>query len=101
MIVPTATAAQWTLPLSDTQTGPIFVRLHTTDVRAVKVFSGGWRGEPNNLHHPDSELPVAAPGDPAAFSMPTGAVPGDLGRNMLRGFSASEVDLTSRRQFKL
>jgi hypothetical protein len=37
----------------------------------------------------------------AAFTMPTGAVQGDLGRNALRGFGATEVDLTLRRQFKL
>ncbi len=37
----------------------------------------------------------------AAFKIPTGAVQGDLGRNALRGFGATEVDLTLRRQFKL
>jgi hypothetical protein len=37
----------------------------------------------------------------AAFKTPTGAVQGDLGRNALRGFGATEVDLTLRRQFKL
>jgi hypothetical protein len=37
----------------------------------------------------------------AAFTIPTGAVQGDLGRNALRGFGATEVDLTLRRQFKL
>jgi hypothetical protein len=37
----------------------------------------------------------------AAFSIPTGAVQGDLGRNALRGFGATEVDLTLRRQFKV
>jgi hypothetical protein len=35
----------------------------------------------------------------AAFSKPV--VQGDLGRNSLRGFGATEVDLTLRRQFKL
>src|SRR5580658_3777694 len=39
--------------------------------------------------------------NPAAFTIPTGAVQGDLGRNALRGFGATEVDLTLRRQFKL
>ena len=39
--------------------------------------------------------------NPAAFTIPTGAVQGDLGRNALRGFAATEVDLTLRRQFKL
>ena len=37
----------------------------------------------------------------AAFTIPTGAVQGDLGRNALRGFGATNVDLTLRRQFKL
>ena len=37
----------------------------------------------------------------AAFSTPVGAVQGDLGRNALRGFGASQVDLTLRRQFKV
>jgi hypothetical protein len=37
----------------------------------------------------------------AAFTTPTGPVQGDLGRNALRGFDATQVDLTLRRQFKL
>ena len=37
----------------------------------------------------------------AAFSVPSGTVQGDLGRNVLRGFGATQVDLTLRRQFKL
>ena len=37
----------------------------------------------------------------AAFSLPSGTVQGDLGRNVLRGFGATQVDLTLRRQFKL
>jgi len=37
----------------------------------------------------------------AAFSVPAGAVQGNLGRNALNGFGATEVDLTLRRQFKL
>jgi len=36
-----------------------------------------------------------------AFVAPTGPVQGDLGRNSLRGFGATNVDLTLRRQFKL
>jgi Carboxypeptidase regulatory-like domain/TonB-dependent Receptor Plug Domain len=39
--------------------------------------------------------------NPAAFTIPAGAVQGDLGRNALRGFGATNVDLTLRRQFKL
>jgi hypothetical protein len=37
----------------------------------------------------------------AAFSVPVGAVQGNLGRNALNGFSATQVDFTLRRQFKL
>jgi len=37
----------------------------------------------------------------AAFTVPTGAVQGNLGRNVLNGFGATEVDLTLRRQFHL
>jgi len=39
--------------------------------------------------------------NPAAFTIPTGAVQGDLGRNALRGFGATQVDLALRRQFAL
>jgi hypothetical protein len=39
--------------------------------------------------------------NPAAFSMPVGAVQGNLGRNALTGFGAAQVDLTLRRQFKI
>jgi hypothetical protein len=37
----------------------------------------------------------------AAFTVPTGPVQGNLGRNTLRGFGVTQVDLTLRRQFKL
>jgi Carboxypeptidase regulatory-like domain/TonB dependent receptor len=37
----------------------------------------------------------------AAFTVPTGPVQGNLGRNALNGFGATQVDLTLRRQFKL
>jgi len=37
----------------------------------------------------------------AAFVTPTGAFQGNLGRNTLRGFGATNVDLTLRRQFQL
>jgi hypothetical protein len=37
----------------------------------------------------------------AAFTIPTGAVQGDLGRNALRGFGATNVDFALRRQFKI
>src|SRR5208283_4875155 len=39
--------------------------------------------------------------NPAAFGKLVGAVQGNLGRNALRGFGATQVDLTLRRQFKL
>jgi hypothetical protein len=39
--------------------------------------------------------------NPAAFSRPVGTLQGNLGRNALRGFGASQVDLSLRRQFKL
>ena len=49
--------------------------------------------------------PSGAPGgkvlNPAAFTVPpTGTVEGDLGRNALRGFGATQWDLTLRRQFR-
>lgn len=37
----------------------------------------------------------------AAFATPKGLVQGDLGRNVLSGLRATQVDLTLRRQFKL
>jgi hypothetical protein len=37
----------------------------------------------------------------AAFTIPSGAVQGDLGRNALRGFGANEVDLALRKELKL
>jgi len=37
----------------------------------------------------------------AAFATPTGPVQGSLGRNVMRGFGATQVDLTLRRQFQL
>jgi hypothetical protein len=37
----------------------------------------------------------------AAFTKPTGPMQGNLGRNALRGFGATQVDLTLRRQFRL
>ena len=37
----------------------------------------------------------------AAFTIPTGAMQGALGRNALRGFDTTNVDLTLRRRFEL
>jgi hypothetical protein len=39
--------------------------------------------------------------NPAAFSVPQGARQGSLGRNALRGFDASQVDISIRRAFHL
>jgi outer membrane receptor protein involved in Fe transport len=39
--------------------------------------------------------------NPTAFNNPTATVQGNLGRNALNGFGATQVDLTVRRQFKL
>jgi hypothetical protein len=50
--------------------------------------------------------PLSAPGgkviNPAAFTTPvTATAQGDLGRNALRGFGATQWDMTVRRQFRL
>ena len=37
----------------------------------------------------------------AAFSTPTGQLQGNLGRNALRSFGATQLDLTLRRNFKI
>ena len=39
--------------------------------------------------------------NPAAFSKPVGTLQGNLGRNALTGFGASQIDATLRRQFRL
>jgi len=39
--------------------------------------------------------------NPAAFSKPATTVQGNLGRNILNGFGATQVDLTLRRQFRI
>ena len=39
--------------------------------------------------------------NPAAFSNPVGTLQGNLGRNAVNGFGASQVDVSLRRQFKL
>ncbi|MCU1261229.1 MAG: TonB-dependent receptor plug [Bryobacterales bacterium] len=39
--------------------------------------------------------------NPAAFTKPATTLQGNLGRNALRGFGATQVDVTLRRQFKL
>ena len=39
--------------------------------------------------------------NPTAFSIPSGPVQGNLGRNVLNGFGATQIDFTLRRQFRL
>jgi hypothetical protein len=43
---------------------------------------------------------IPAPGT-RIWKVPIGAVQGNLGRNALEGFGASQVDLTLRRQFRV
>jgi Carboxypeptidase regulatory-like domain/TonB dependent receptor len=73
----------------------------------TEVLSGAYGAVRPNLV-PGVPLWIADPNvaggreiNPAAFTIPTGAVQGDLGRNALRGFGATNVDLTLRRQFKI
>jgi hypothetical protein len=73
----------------------------------TEVLSGAYGAVRPNLV-PGVPLWIADPNvaggreiNPAAFTIPAGAVQGDLGRNALRGFGAAQVDLTLRRQFKL
>jgi hypothetical protein len=53
------------------------------------------------LYIDESHAPGGKIINAAAFSLPTMSVQGDLGRNALRGFGATQIDLTLRRQFKL
>jgi hypothetical protein len=55
-------------------------------------------GVPFYLHQ--STVPGGKVINSAAFSIPAGAQQGDLGRNALRGFGATQLDLTLRRQFR-
>ena len=80
---------------------------HRTRIPSGGILSGASSVQRPNLV-PGVPLWIADPNvaggkeiNPAAFTIPTGAVQGDLGRNALRGFGATEVDLTLRRQFKL
>jgi hypothetical protein len=49
----------------------------------------------------DSSAPGGKVINAAAFSIPSGAQQGDLGRNALRGFGATQIDLALRRRFRL
>ena len=53
------------------------------------------------LRIPDANVAGGWKINSSAFSIPKGVVQGDLGRNALAGFGATQVDLTLRRQFKL
>jgi hypothetical protein len=81
-------------------------------VTGLDAFGTGFLSGASGVARPDlvSGMPlwIADPNvaggreiDRAAFSVPTTAVQGDLGRNALRGFGAAQIDLTLRRQFKL
>ena len=50
---------------------------------------------------PTPTSPAASESTKPHSAVPTGPVQGNLGRNVLNGFGATEVDLTLRRQFKL
>jgi hypothetical protein len=81
-------------------------------VTGLDPFGTGFLGGPLGVARPNLILgvpiwiadPNVAAGkeiNPAAFTTPAGAVQGDLGRNALRGFGATQVDLTLRKQFRL
>jgi hypothetical protein len=55
-------------------------------------------GQPFYLH--ESGAPGGKVINPLAFSIPNGKTQGDLGRNALRGFGATQFDLALRRQFR-
>jgi len=87
------------------------VNSDTFPVLTKKNPYGGYLSGASSVHRPNlvpgaphwiSDPNVAGGREinPAAFTIPTGAVQGDLGRNAMRGFGATQVDLTLRRQFK-
>jgi len=49
----------------------------------------------------DSSTPGGRSLNPAAFTLPHGFAQGDLGRNAIRGFGMSQIDLSIRRQFRV
>ena len=53
------------------------------------------------LYLPDSNAGGGKIINAAAFSIPSTAQQGDLGRNALRGFGATQLDMTLRRQFQI
>ena len=54
-----------------------------------------------SLYLNESNAPGGKVINAAAFTIPATSVQGDLGRNALRGFGATQLDLTLRRQFNL
>jgi hypothetical protein len=81
-------------------------------VTGLNPFAGSVLNGANSVQRPDVVpgvpfylYPSGAPGgkiiNPAAFTTPVPATrQGDLGRNALRGFGATQLDLTLRRQFR-
>jgi len=81
-------------------------------VTGLNPFAGTFLSGANSVQRPDVVPGVpfyleqsGAPGgkiiNAAAFSVPTQTVQGDLGRNALRGFGATQLDLTLRRRFRI
>ena len=81
-------------------------------VTGKNPFPGSFLSGASSVQRPDVVpgvpfylYPSGAPGgkiiNAAAFSVPTKTVQGDLGRNALRGFGATQIDLTLRRQFRI
>jgi Carboxypeptidase regulatory-like domain/TonB dependent receptor len=79
-------------------------------VTGLNPFAGSVLNRANSVQRPDVVpgvpfylFPSGAPGgkviNPAAFTTPVPAQ-GDLGRNALRGFGATQWDMTLRRQFR-
>ena len=105
----------WKLIFGNWSTDSIFYARSAPPVNVVtglNAFPGVSLSGANSVQRPNlvSGVPlwIANPNvaggkeiNKAAFTIPTGAVQGNLGRNALRGFAATEVDLTLRRQFKL
>jgi hypothetical protein len=112
--LPTPGAGIWRSIFGDWSTDSIVYARTASPVNVVTGLNpfGGYLSGAQGVQRPNlvSGLPlwIADPNiaggkelNKAAFITPTGAVQGNLGRNTLRGFGATNVDLTLRRQFKL
>jgi hypothetical protein len=53
------------------------------------------------LYLRESQFPGNRAINPAAFSLPTGTVPGTAPRNFVRGFGETQINLAARRDFRL